>query len=174
MACPPRISSSRDWPSRLSEAPPGVASAWGEESSAASTPWSSLPDQRSGFSLPSLSVTSSCRCFTRSAQPERPSMNIMHLINPNLTLNASTVVLLLQLAAVLHLGLLWAGLSMPRAVGLGGHLAPLPAFVRHLFYVYYGFIGLTLIAFGLFTYFFAAPMAHGEPVARGLCIFMTV
>jgi|SoiMethySBSTD1v2_1073268.scaffolds.fasta_scaffold1110138_2 hypothetical protein len=101
-------------------------------------------------------------------------MNIMHLINPNLTLNASTVVLLLQSAAVLHLGLLWAGLSMPRAVGLGGHLAPLPSFIRNLFYVYYGFIGLTLIAFGLFTYFFAAPMAHGEPVARALCVFMTV
>lgn len=82
------------------------------------------------------------------------------------------VILLLQVAALLHVGLFWAGLTMPKAIGLSVHLAPLPPFIRRLFYVYYSFIGLILAAFGLMTFFFAQSMAGGEPVARGLCILM--
>ena len=37
---------------------------------------------------------------------------------------------LLQIAGVLHLGLMCAGLLMPRVVGMRGHLAALPPFIR--------------------------------------------
>lgn len=81
---------------------------------------------------------------------------------------------LLQLAGLMHIGLVWAGLTMPRAVGLAGHLKPLPPFIRNLVWVYYTFVGLILISFGILTFVFAQEIAGGEPVARGLCILMAV
>jgi hypothetical protein len=56
-------------------------------------------------------------------------------------MNTTMLVTLLQIAAVLHLGLVWAGATMPKVVGLHDQLAPLPPFIRRLFYVYYSFIG---------------------------------
>jgi hypothetical protein len=81
--------------------------------------------------------------------------------------------MLLQAAALLHLGLICAGASMPKAVGLRANLALLPEFIRRLFLVYYAFIGLMLVGFGTLTFVFADAMARGEPVARGLCILLT-
>ena len=80
----------------------------------------------------------------------------------------------LQIAAVLHIGLLCAGLTMPHAVRLGQHLSTLPPFIRSLFWVYYTFIGWCLVGFGALTWFAAAPMAAGEPVARALAVFFAV
>ena len=80
----------------------------------------------------------------------------------------------LQIAAVLHLGLLCAGLTMPHAVKLRQHLSTLPPFIRSLFWVYFTFIGSCLIGFGLLTWFAANEMAAGEPVARALAIFLAV
>ena len=88
-------------------------------------------------------------------------------------MKTSTLTTLLQIAAILHLGLLCAGASMPKAVGLRGHLAIVPPFVRQLFLVYFSFIGLVLAGFGCLTFAFAGAMAAGEPVARGLCILLT-
>ena len=87
-------------------------------------------------------------------------------------MNTATLVTLLQIAAVLHLGLAWAGATMPKVVGLGKHLAPLPPFIRHLFYTYFSFIALMLVAFGVLTFVFANNIAAGEPAARGLCLLM--
>jgi hypothetical protein len=84
-------------------------------------------------------------------------------------MKTETLVMLLQIAAICHLGLIWAGATMPRTVNLSGHLAVLPPFIRHLFLVYLSFIGLVLIGFGALTFFFAHAMAAGDPVARGLC-----
>ena len=80
----------------------------------------------------------------------------------------------LQLAALLHVGLLYAGLTMPRAVNLRQHLTALPPFIRRLFWVYYTFIGSCLVGFGALTWLAAAPMAAGEPVARALAAFFAV
>lgn len=80
----------------------------------------------------------------------------------------------LQLAAILHIGLLWAGLTMPRAVNLREHLATLPPLIRSLFWVYYTFIGTCLIGFGSLTWYAAKAMAAGEPVARSLAIFLAI
>ena len=81
---------------------------------------------------------------------------------------------LLQLAGALHLGLVWAGATVPGTVNLRGHLAALPSLVRRLFWVYFSFIGLTLLGFGLITFFFAQALADGSPLSRALCGFLAV
>src|SRR5690242_17542209 len=89
-------------------------------------------------------------------------------------MNIITLTLLLQFAGVLHLGLACAGGLMPRAVDLRGHLAVLPPFIRRLFWVYYTFIGLCLISFGVITFAFAGTLAAGSHLARALCAFLAV
>jgi hypothetical protein len=89
-------------------------------------------------------------------------------------MNTNVLVAFLKIAAGLHLVLIWAGTTMPRVVKLREHLAVLPAFIRRLFFVYYVFIGLMLVGFGILTFLFAREMAMGEPIARALCIFLTV
>lgn len=89
-------------------------------------------------------------------------------------MTASTLTTLLQIAALLHIGLLCAGASMPQAVNFRNHIGALPPFLRQLFLVYFCFIGLVLIGFGALTFLFAHAMAAGEPVARALCVLMTV
>jgi hypothetical protein len=86
---------------------------------------------------------------------------------PNLTL-------LLQIAGVLHLGLMCAGALMPRIVNMRTHLAALPPFIRQLFWVYYSFIGVCLVSFGLITVTFADTLAAGSNLARALCAFLAV
>lgn len=78
---------------------------------------------------------------------------------------------LLQIAGLLHIGLICAGIMMPRAVNLRKHIAILPPFIQRLFWVYYTFIGLSLVSFGLITYFFAETLAMGSNLARALCAF---
>jgi len=81
---------------------------------------------------------------------------------------------LLQVAGVMHFGLLAAGLLMPRAIGLREHLALLPSFIRRLYWVYYLFIGFCLLSFGSLTFCFAGGLAKGGSLARGVCIFLTL
>lgn len=86
-------------------------------------------------------------------------------------MNTNTLTLLLRFAGIMHLGLLCAGLMMPGVVGLRAHLQRLPEFIRRLFWVYYAFIGLCLVSFGLLTFALAGPLAQGSPLARALCVF---
>jgi len=83
-------------------------------------------------------------------------------------------VLILKLASLSYLGLLTAGILMPGVVGLRQHLLALPTFVRQLFWVYYAFIGLSLVCFGLGTYFLADELAGGTPLARAVCGFLAL
>jgi hypothetical protein len=89
-------------------------------------------------------------------------------------MKTSTLTLLLQIAAILHLGLLCAGLLMPGVVNLRTHLALLPAFIRRLFWVYYSFIGLCLVSFGCLTFTQAGTLAGGSVLARALCVFFAL
>ncbi len=82
-----------------------------------------------------------------------------------------TLTFLLQIAGILHLGLLCAGLMMPGVVNLRAHLTALPAFIRRLFWVYYAFIGLCLVSFGCLTFTLAGTLAGGSILARALCAF---
>lgn len=81
--------------------------------------------------------------------------------------------IVLKLTALVHLGLIAAGLLMPRATGLWRECEKLAPFARTLFHVYYAFIGLCLASFGVFTWFYAAELAAGGPLARALCVFLT-
>ena len=87
-------------------------------------------------------------------------------------MNTNTLTLLLQIAGLLHPGLICAGLLMPKVVGLQEHLATLPSFIRRLFWVYYSFIGLCLVSFGLLTFTLAGTLANGGTLARALCLFL--
>ena len=84
------------------------------------------------------------------------------------------ITLMLQFAGVLHLGLMAAGLSMPRVVNLRTHLATLPPFVRRLFWVYYTFIAFCLVSFGLLSFAFAGTLAMGGGLARAVCAFLAI
>jgi hypothetical protein len=86
----------------------------------------------------------------------------------------STLALLLQIAGVMHLGLMAAGVLMPGVVNMRVHLAALPAFVRQLFWVYYTFIALCLVSFSAITLVFAETLAAGGTLARALCAFFAV
>jgi hypothetical protein len=79
--------------------------------------------------------------------------------------------LALEIAGLMHLGLICAGAMMPGVVGMRSHLAALPPFVRQLFWVYYSFIGLCLVSFGTITVTLAPMLASGGNLARALCIF---
>lgn len=63
---------------------------------------------------------------------------------------------------------------MPRAVNLRANIAVLPPFIRRLFWVYYTFIGLCLISFGLMTVAFADTLAAGGGLARAVCAFLAM
>ena len=82
--------------------------------------------------------------------------------------------LVLKLASLSYLGLLAAGILMPGVVGLRQHLLALPTFIRQLFWVYYAFIGLSLICFGLGTFVLAEHLASGTPLARAVCGFLAL
>lgn len=85
-----------------------------------------------------------------------------------------TLTLLLQLAGALQLCLLLAGALMPRAVNLRTHITILPPFIRHLFWVYYAFIGFCLMSFGFLSLAFAGTFAAGGGLARAVCAFLTI
>ena len=89
-------------------------------------------------------------------------------------MKTTTLVLLLQIAGLLHLGPACAGAAMPKAVSLKAHLLTLPPFIRRLFLVYFAFIGMVLLGFGAITFFFAGAIAAGAPVGRALCILCLV
>ena len=82
--------------------------------------------------------------------------------------------LLLQIAGVLHLGLMCTGLLMPRVVRMQWHLYLLPPFIRQLFWVYYSIVGLCLLSFSIITLAFAETLAAGGSLARALCAFLAV
>ena len=83
-------------------------------------------------------------------------------------------ILLLKLTSLNYFGLLAAGLLMPGVVGIRHHIKMLPKFIRQLFWVYYTFIGLCLVSFGLGTFLLADQLASGTPLARAVCGFLAV
>ena len=82
--------------------------------------------------------------------------------------------LALEIAGLMHLGLICAGALMPGVVGMRAHLVALPPFIRRLFWVYYSFIALCLVSFGIITIALAPTLAAGGSLARALCIFLAV
>jgi hypothetical protein len=88
--------------------------------------------------------------------------------------DAMNTILLLKFAGLAHIGLICAGVLMPLVVGLKHHLKDLPTFIRRLFWVYYAFIGMSIVAFGLGTFLLAEDLASGSRLARCLCGFLAL
>jgi hypothetical protein len=61
---------------------------------------------------------------------------------------------------------------MPGVVGMRTHLSTLPPFIRRLFWVYYSFIGLCLVSFGMISLVLAPALAAGGSLARAFCLFL--
>jgi hypothetical protein len=74
----------------------------------------------------------------------------------------------LLFAGLVHFAVLAASALVPKVLDWKTALAPLPPFLRTLFWVYGAFIVLTIVAFGTLTLLHADAMARGEPVARSV------
>ena len=81
---------------------------------------------------------------------------------------------LLIAAGLGHFAILIASFLVPHALDWKKHLAPLPPFLRTLFWVYGAFIVLTIAALGTLTLLHAREMAAGDPVARSLAAFIAI
>ena len=87
-------------------------------------------------------------------------------------MKTNNLALALEIAGLLHLGLICAGALMPGVVGMRAHLTALPPFIRRLFWVYYAFIGLCLVSFGTISFVLAPSLVAGGNLARAFCIFL--
>ena len=81
---------------------------------------------------------------------------------------------LLIAAGLGHFAILIASFLVPHALDWKKHLAPLPPFLRTLFWVYGAFIVLTIAALGTLTLLHAREIAAGDPVARSLAAFIAI
>ena len=86
----------------------------------------------------------------------------------------TTEILLLKLAALTHLGLIAAGLFMPKVTGVWTDAKKMSPFAQGLFRTYYAFIGLCLVSFGAGSWIFAAELASGSTLARAICGFLAL
>ena len=80
--------------------------------------------------------------------------------------------LLLRFAGLLQLSLLTAGASMSKITGMREQLARLSPFLQQLFWVYLGYIGYVLTAFGVLTLVNAEALSAGGTLARSVCVFI--
>ncbi len=81
---------------------------------------------------------------------------------------------LIQLGGLLHFGILIASALTPGVLEWRRHLAALPLLLRQLFWVYGGFIVLTIISFGTISLAQPGALASGEPLARAICAMIAI
>ena len=89
------------------------------------------------------------------------------------------LILLLQIAASLQLGIALLSLFLPRILDWQDAITRMPLLVREVFHVHAWFISITLTIFGVITWRFAAEMAAGmnEPLrwlAAGVGLFWAI
>ena len=85
-----------------------------------------------------------------------------------------TLETLLVVGGCIHFAILTASALTPHVLDWRKNLAPLPSFLRRLFWVYGAFIVLTIIGFGTLTLMHVHAMASGDPLARRLCGFIAL
>ena len=78
----------------------------------------------------------------------------------------------IRLAGIGQLALLAVAASVPRVLDWKGEMRKLPPFLGQLFWVYGGFIFLTILGAGLLCAFLPAELASGAPLARAVCGFL--
>ena len=80
----------------------------------------------------------------------------------------------IYLGGGIHFAILAASAMAPRVLDWKKHLAPLPAMIRQLFWVYGIFIVLMIVSFGALSFAFAPEMAAGNEAARGIAAVIAV
>ena len=81
---------------------------------------------------------------------------------------------LLLIGGLLHFVILIASGLTPRLLDWRTNLAPLHPFLRRLFWVYGGFIVLTIISFGALTLLKADELSSAAPLARCVCAIIAI
>ncbi len=85
-----------------------------------------------------------------------------------------TLQTLIIVSGVLHLGTLLGSAQVPRELKFREELPRLSPLLQHWILVAGGYIVLDLVAFGLLSLFFSAELASGQPLARGVCAFISI
>ena len=75
---------------------------------------------------------------------------------------------------VIHFGILLASALTPQVLDWRRALRPLDPLLRHLIWVHGAFIVLTIVGLGAISIAFAADLAAGAPLARGVSGFAAV
>ncbi len=78
----------------------------------------------------------------------------------------------IAIGGVLHFGILLASALTPKVLEWRTALGKLDRLSRQLVWVHGAFIVLVIVAFGVLSVGFAAELASGSPLARGVCAFI--
>lgn len=81
---------------------------------------------------------------------------------------------LLFAAGIAHFFVLIASALVPVQLKWNEELAKLPKLLRQLFWVYGGYIVLSIVAFGILNLLHSKELASGSGLARGLCGYISV
>src|SRR4051794_12882413 len=81
---------------------------------------------------------------------------------------------LILLAGVGQLGVLVASALVPFRLDWRSQFAVLPRLHRQMYWIYGGYVVLSIIAFGLLSLTNSQELAGGSPLARGVCGYIAV
>jgi hypothetical protein len=81
---------------------------------------------------------------------------------------------LILIAGVAQLGVLIASAMVPFRLNWRTELSSLPRLHRQMYWVYGGYVVLSIIAFGLLSIVNARELAQGSGLARGVCAYIAV
>ena len=82
--------------------------------------------------------------------------------------------LLIFAGGILHFGILLASAMVPKVLDWKGSLEKLDGLFRQLVWVHGAFIVLVIIGFGVLSIVLAGDLASGTPLARGMCLFISL
>jgi hypothetical protein len=85
-----------------------------------------------------------------------------------------TIALLIFLAGVGQLAVLVASALVPFQLEWRKELSALPHLHRQMFWVYGGYVAMSIVAFGLVSVINAHELAGGTPLARAVCAYIAV
>ncbi len=85
-----------------------------------------------------------------------------------------TLETLIVISGILQLGTLLASAQVPKELKFREELPRVSPLLRHWILTAGGYIVLDLVAFGILSLLFAKELASGQPLARGVCGFISV
>lgn len=81
---------------------------------------------------------------------------------------------MIRIGGFIHFAVLTASAVAPHVLDWKNELAKITPFLRSLFWIYGGFIVLTITGFGLTSILLYQELASGSPLARWFCGFIAV